>query len=163
MKRFLPVFLLTALFIIVCVLLVQTSSASADWRWASPHFKTKRVKPVCDSYQCFAAARVQTKRNRKARIKHYNLRKRNEWRMWTSLYIPDCTWYGESGYGPKYARVRYTMPNSMNSGALGKYQFMPGTYSANAKYGDWSPLDQEIAARREYWKHGVQPWSNCTG
>lgn len=137
--------------------------AVADWRWAKPKFKVKKVKPVCPNYQCRKAARIQAREIHRARIKYYHARKRAEWKSWTRLHIPKCTWYGESGTGPEFARHRYTMPNSAGSGALGKYQFMPGTYASVAKYHDWSPLDQEIAAHREYWRHGTSPWTNCHG
>lgn len=135
--------------------------AKADWRWAKPNIKVKKFKAVCNSTQCHKAARVRTKENHKARIKYYNARKLAEWNSWTHLPIPDCTWYGESGTGPQFARYRYTLPNSTGSGAYGKYQFMSTTYHDVAKYHDWSPLDQEIAGHREYWKLGTQPWSNC--
>lgn len=142
--------------------LVGASSASADWRWAKPHFKHKvKVRAACDSYQCHKVAKIHKSAVKQLRVTFYHKKKRLEWRMWTSLYIPDCTWYGESGEGPEYARYRYTMPNSLGSGALGKFQFKPGTYHNRAKYHDWSPLDQEIAARREYWKHGTAPWEAC--
>lgn len=155
MRRFLLVFMMFAVF-------APVQSASADWRWAEPKFKIKRVKPVCHFHLCRVLAKIQARANHRARVRYYHARKRNEWRFWTHLYIPRCTWYGESGYGPQYARYRYTLPNSTGSGALGKYQFMPKTYYSSGKYDDWSPLDQEIAARVEYWKHGVFPWQNCT-
>lgn len=155
MRHFVLVFLMLAV--------LPISAASADWRWAEPKLKVKRVKPVCQSSFCKTLARIQTLANHRARIKHYNTRKRHEWRMWTRLYIPDCTWYGESGTGAKYARYRYTLPNSTGSGAYGKFQFEPTTYFSVGKYDDWSPLDQEIAARREYWQHGIFPWTNCMG
>jgi len=142
--------------------LLETSPASADWRWTKPQFKHKvKVRAVCDSYQCHKAAKIRNHALKQLRIKFYHKKKRLEWRMWTSLYIPDCAWYGESGVGYEYARYRYTMPNSLGSGALGKFQFMSGTYHTRAKYHDWSPLDQEIAARREFWAHGTAPWANC--
>lgn len=151
-----------AVIFMMLVVFAPVSSASADWRWAEPKFKLERVKPVCKFKFCKTLARAQAKANLKVRVKAYNKKKLKEWRKWTRLYIPACTWYGESGEGPEYARYRYTTPNSEGSDAFGKFQFMPGTYFANAKYGDWSPLDQEIAARREFWKHGIQPWTNCT-
>lgn len=143
--------------------ILPVSTASGDWRWADPQFKVQKVKPVCNFKVCKTLAKIQTRQNHRARTRHYHERKQNEWNTWTRLYIPDCTWYGESGEGPEYARSRYTILNSQGSGARGKFQFMPGTYASVAKYHDWSPLDQEIAARREYWKNGITPWSNCTG
>lgn len=143
-------------------LTMLVTPASADWRWGNPQFKKKKVTPVCDSWQCTNAARKRSRALHKLRVQNYHRRKKLEWKEWTSLYIPDCIWYGESGTGPEYARYRYTMPNSAGSGAYGKFQFMPNTYFTNARYGDWSPLDQEIAARREYWKHGTAPWTNCS-
>lgn len=151
------------LVILLMFLILPTVSASADWRWASPKFKVKRIKSVCSMHICRVVARIRTREIHLARIKHYNSLKLSEWKMWISLPIPDCTWYGESGTGPQYAKARYTMPNSTGSGAYGKYQLMPSTYSSVAKYGDWSPLDQEIAARREFWRHGIFPWVSCTG
>lgn len=136
-------------------------SAQADWRWAKPHFKIQKVKPVCESVSCHRVARIRARENHTARIEYYNARKLAEWKNWTRLYIPDCTWYGESGIGPEFAKYRYTLPNATGSGAYGKYQFMIGTYHNVAKYHDWSPLDQEIAAHREYWARGITPWSNC--
>lgn len=154
---------ITLLVLLMLFTFAPAQAAHSDWRWKTPKMKVKRVKPVCDSYQCHVVAKIRTRENLRAKIAHFNRLKLAEWHMWTKLYIPDCTWYGESGFGPKYSRKRYTMPNSSNSGAYGKFQFMPGTYRANAKYGDWSPLDQEIAVRREYWKHGIYPWQRCTG
>jgi hypothetical protein len=154
MKRLVLTLVLFAVFLPI-------ASAHADWRWKTPHFKIKKVKPVCSFHICHVLARTQARAYRRARIKHFNARRLAEWRTWTKIPIATCTWYGESGTGPQFARYRYTMPNSTGSGAYGKYQMMPRTYSVNAKYGDWSPLDQEIAGHREYWKHGTQPWSNC--
>lgn len=156
MKRLIPI-------VLMLPLSIPTASANADWRWKTPHVKTKKVKPVCNFRLCRILARKQAKAIRRARIKHFNALKLAEWHTWTEIPIPDCTWNGESGTGPEYARSRYTMPNSTGSGAYGKFQFMPDTYFASGKYDDWSPLDQEIAARQEYWKHGISPWANCTG
>lgn len=149
--------------ILIAVLLVLflPTSAHADWRWKTPHFKLRKIKPACGTHLCHRLARLQARANRSARVAYFNARRHAEWRTWTKLPIPTCTWYGESGRGPKYAKYRYTMPNSGGSGAYGKFQFMPRTYVASGKYDDWSPLDQEIAARREYWKHGTTPWTNC--
>jgi hypothetical protein len=149
------------LLIAVMLALFIPASAQADWRWETPKFKMKKIKPACSARACRVLARKQAKAVRRARIKYFNARRRAEWRTWTRLYIPRCTWYGESGTGPKYAKYRYTMPNSSGSGAFGKFQFMPGTYFSVGKYKDWSPLDQEIAARKEYWRHGTEPWTNC--
>lgn len=143
------------------VTLVMPATAGADWRWAKPEFKKARITFYCDSLQCINVAYRKAKHRHKLRVKRYNQRRLHEWRHWTAIPIPDCTWYGESGVGDEFDPARYTMPNSEGSGALGKFQMMPTTYADNAKYGDWSPLDQEIAGRREYWKHGTAPWSNC--
>jgi hypothetical protein len=97
----------------------------------------------------------------RVKVRLYHKHRLKEWNLWTSRYIPRCTWYGESGFGPQYARYRYTLPNSQGSGAYGKFQFKPNTYFSRAKYGDWSPLDQEIAARREYYANNTYPWANC--
>ena len=67
----------------------------------------------------------------------------------------------ESGVGPQFASFRYFVWNTSGSGARGKYQMMPGTYASRAKYGDWSPLDQEIAGRREFFANGTGPWEAC--
>jgi hypothetical protein len=144
-------------------LLLPTAVSSADWRWAPLKFKKHHVTYACSDLHCLKRTYLRERHILARRIERYNKLKLREWKHWTSLAIPDCTWYGESGTGPKYAPVRYTTPNSGGSGAYGKYQLMPGTYASDAKYGDWSPLDQEIAARREYWKHGTSPWTNCTG
>lgn len=135
--------------------------ARADWRWKRPHWHLGTIKPWCDSPQCLNAARSRAKARLRHRYYLLDKKRRKEWKYWTRLYIPDCTWYGESGRGPKYARYRYTMPNTTGSGAYGKFQFMPHTYFTRGKYDDWSPLDQEIAVRREFWVHGEAPWTNC--
>lgn len=149
------------LFLLLLALTVGSSSASADWRWAKPHLRKHAVAYLCDNTKCGRQARLKEKRRVKHLVERYNKRRRHEWKHWTRLYIPTCTWYGESGYGPKYVRYRYTLPNSSGSGAFGKYQFMSSTYHDVAKYHDWSPLDQEIAGHREYWKNGTGPWTNC--
>lgn len=141
--------------------LMGAAPAAADWRWASPHFKAHKVTYSCDSLKCVRQHYLKERHRYKRKTAIYNKRRLREWRHWTKLFIPACTWYGESGYGPKYARIRYTMPNSTGSGAYGKFQMMPSTYHSDAKYHDWSALDQEIAGRREYWKHGTFPWQNC--
>lgn len=161
MKRFICVLLL--LFVAWFFAPVFVGPADADWRWADPKLKSKPVAAWCESYQCIKTAHKQSKLRYKRRVQRYHDRKQIEWMHWTAMYIPDCTWYGESGTGAEYARYRYILPNSTGSGAYGKFQFMPGTYHANAKYHDWSALDQEIAARREYWKHDIYPWQGCTG
>lgn len=153
MKRFGLLVLVTAL--------LSASPASADWRWASPKLKKQTVTYKCDTMKCIHATYLKAKHRYKKRVASLDKRRLQEWKRWTRMYIPNCTWYGESGYGPEYSPARYTMPNSGGSGAYGKFQFMPGTYHTRAKYHDWSPLDQEIAARREYWAHGTSPWSNC--
>lgn len=106
------------------------------------------------------------KRVKQRELKEARERKRQrlvrEWRYWSRQPIAACTWMNESGdYLPQFHPRRYTMPNSQGSGAYGKYQMMPGTYYAYAKYGDWSRLDQEIAAHRLYWAQGTSPWSGC--
>lgn len=156
MRRF-AVFLTTVLVLAG----FSAGAAHADWRWAAPNYHLGKLKVGCSSAKCYHDAKVRRRHRLETRIYHYNLRKHREWLHWTSLYIPTCTWYGESGYGPQYSSVRYTMPNSGHSGAYGKYQFMPRTYFASGKYDDWSPLDQEIAARVEFWKHSTSPWANC--
>lgn len=141
--------------------LLIAAPASADWRWAPPHFRAHKVTYSCATYKCIRHTYLKEKHRYRSKVASYNQRRLSEWRHWTQLYIPTCTWYGESGYGPKYSRIRYTMPNQGGSGAYGKFQMMPSTYHSDAKYHDWSPLDQEIAGRREYWKHGTSPWQNC--
>lgn len=153
MKRMLLVFLL--------FLLVAPMSSQADWRWPSPHYHLGKLRNRCDSTECIRVARHRRQRHLEVRILHYNKRKLKEWKLWTARYIPDCTWFGESGRGKKYAKARYVMPNAGGSGAYGKFQFKPATYFSSGQYDDWSPLDQEIAARREYWKHDTGPWANC--
>jgi hypothetical protein len=149
------------LLVVFLVLLVGASPAAADWRWAQPHLRKQTVTYHCDSMKCIRQTYLKEKRRYHRRIKRYNTRRLHEWNRWAHLYIPACTWYGESGTGPQFSPVRYTMPNSTGSGAYGKYQMMSGTYHSRAKYHDWSPLDQEIAGHREYWAHGTSPWTNC--
>lgn len=116
-----------------------------------------RTVPNCDRA---CVERVQKRELRQAKERKAR-RLRREWRYWTRQYIPTCTWWGESGPGPQFARWRYSVMNTQGSGARGKYQMMPGTYAAFAKYGDWSPLDQEIAAHRLYRAQGTSPWAAC--
>ena len=144
-----------------CALLVTPASA-ADWRWAAPDIK--KVKPHifdCKTKVCKKKAKRIARLKTRLKIAKYHYKKEREWVRWTSRYIPPCTWYGESGTGPEYAPVRYVTLNQAGSGAFGKFQFMPGTYHSVAKYHDWTPLDQEIAARRLYWRQGTTPWSAC--
>lgn len=140
---------------------IPTATAHADWRWAPPTMKERKVTYKCATMKCLKVTYRREKKIHQKKVALHDKRRLKEWKHWTSLDIPMCTWYGESGRGPKYARSRYTMPNSSGSGAYGKFQFMPGTYFSVGKYDDWSPLDQEIAARREYWRHGTAPWTNC--
>jgi hypothetical protein len=157
--------LLLLLFTFTC-----TSSASAaDWRWGrydTQHKITIKVgkNKVTRTYSSLKELKqiyLKERKKFKRREARYDKRRLREWKHWTNLFIPDCTWYGESGTGPEYDPARYTMPNSGGSGAFGKFQFMPGTYHNRAKYHDWSALDQEIAARREYWANGTAPWEAC--
>lgn len=147
--------------LLFCSVLVMPATASADWRWAPPRIKAHTVKYKCADLKCIKKTYVKEKRRLHRKIVRYNKRRLREWRYWTHLFIPACTWYGESGYGPEYSPARYVMWNTSGSGARGKFQFKQPTYADNAKYFDWSALDQEIAARREYWKHGTGPWANC--
>lgn len=98
-----------------------------------------------------------------------------EWRRWSRMPIPRCTWLGESGVPRRgggrglqqFSDWRYSIRNGGSFGppiegkAHGKYQLMPSTYRAHAKYGDWSKLDQEIAAHRLHQAEGVAPWEAC--
>lgn len=147
--------------VLLLFLILPITSASADWRWASPKIKPHHITYACSDLDCVRHTYVKERHRLAKKIESYNKKRLAEWKRWTRLYIPTCTWYGESGQGPEYARYRYTLPNSTGSGAYGKFQMMSGTYFSNARYGDWSPLDQEIAARREFWKHGSSPWANC--
>lgn len=142
--------------------LLPASAAGADWRWAPPVAHKHTVTYKCNTLKCLSTTFNKEKKRLAHKIKLHDKRMLREWKRWTRLPIATCTWFGESGEGPQYAQYRYTMPNSTGSGALGKYQLMPGTYHANARYHDWSPLDQEIAGHREYQKHGEAPWQNCT-
>jgi hypothetical protein len=147
--------------VLLLLTLLVTSSAQADWRWTPPKFSPHKVTYSCDNLDCVRKAYQKEKTRYERKIERYDAERLAEWEHWTHLYIPMCTWYGESGFGPEYARYRYSMPNNQGSGAWGKYQLMPLTYFDNDKYGDWSPLDQEIASRREFWRHGTGPWQNC--
>lgn len=147
--------LLLLLFTFTCA-----TSASADWRW-TPYQKKQRATYSYTSLKELKKSYVREKRHFKRKAARHDRRRLREWNHWSKLYIPSCTWYGESGTGPKFASYRYTLPNSQGSGAYGKYQMMPGTYHNQAKYHDWSALDQEIAGHREYQAHGTAPWSAC--
>jgi len=150
-----------AILIVPFALLGISTSASADWRWAPPHFQKHRITYYCDTMICVKQTYIKERNRYHRKLVRYNKRRLHEWNHWAHLYIPLCTWYGESGYGPQFSPVRYVTPNSQGSGAYGKYQFMSGTYHSVAKYHDWSPLDQEIAGHREYWRAGTSPWTNC--
>jgi branched-subunit amino acid aminotransferase/4-amino-4-deoxychorismate lyase len=147
--------------LLVLFTLSGTSSATADWRWAPPPPTKHKVTYSYDSLKSLKHTYLKERARYKRLVARYNKRRLREWNHWAHLYIPTCTWYGESGYGPQFAPVRYVTPNAQGSGAYGKYQFMSSTYHGVAKYHDWSPLDQEIAGHREYWKAGTSPWSNC--
>jgi hypothetical protein len=142
-------------------LLESSPVEAADWRWSEPQLKVQTVKYKCNTMACIRKTYLKEKRRFQQRVARYHQRRLQEWKRWTNLFIPFCTWYGESGTGSEYARYRYTLPNATGSGAYGKFQMMPGTYHNRAKYHDWSALDQEIAARREYWANGTSPWANC--
>lgn len=151
-----------AAFVLMCfTLLLFTSSASADWRWAAPKLKPHKATYSCATYKCIRSTYIKERHRLHRRLVRYNKRRLTEWNHWAHLYIPTCTWYGESGSGPQFASYRYTLPNSTGSGAYGKYQMMSGTYHTFDKYGDWSPLDQEIAGHRLYWNQGTGPWQAC--
>lgn len=150
------------LVLLLFTLLLGASTASADWRWADPNIKKPKAHILsCKTSVCKKRAKRVAKLKLKLKIAKYHYQKEREWHLWTKRYIPPCTWYGESGPGPPYARYRYTLPNSRGSEAFGKFQMMPGTYHSRAKYHDWSPLDQEIASRREFWANGTLPWEAC--
>lgn len=143
------------------IMAATPATAVGDWRWADPILKKQTIKYSCKTLKCIRNTYIREKKRYKHRVERYHDRRLKEWKRWTRTYIPLCTWYGESGHGPEYARHRYVMMNSGGSGARGKFQFMPGTYYGVAKYKDWSPLDQEIAARRLFRKAGTGPWSAC--
>lgn len=161
MKRRVKISLLLVVPVVMLALFIWSASASADWRWAQPKLKKQTITYSCETLKCIHNSYVREKARYKKRVARVNQRRLQEWKHWTHLYIPQCTWYGESGSGPEYSPTRYTMSNSGGSGAYGKFQMMPGTYFGQAKYRDWSALDQEIAARREFWANGTAPWSNC--
>jgi hypothetical protein len=137
------------------------SPAQADWRWGPPNIKAHKVTYKCNSMTCLRQTYLKERKKLKRKIVRHNRRRLQEWKHWSRLFIPTCTWYGESGTGPQFATYRYTLPNSTGSGAFGKYQMMSGTYHNRAKYHDWSPLDQEIAGHKEYYANGTSPWTNC--
>jgi hypothetical protein len=158
MKRFLVVLvLLFAVF--------STTPSSANWRWASPKLKERKVTYSCADYKCLKKTYIHERHILRARIKIYNKHRAAEWKHWIAQPIADCTWAGESSppgdTSGQFARYRYSVRNSSGSDAYGKYQMMPGTYSTYAKYFDWSPLDQEIAAHRLYTDSSTGPWASC--
>lgn len=162
-QRFLLAFLIL-LFLWAFVVIISNALAEpahADWRWRAPVLKKQKIVYHCNTLRCIKLSYMKARRRHIARVHRYDRRRLREWNRWSRLYIPSCTWYGESGTGPRFARYRYTMPNSQGSGAYGKYQMMSGTYHSRAKYHDWSPLDQEIAGHREFWANGTAPWANC--
>lgn len=161
MKRHAKIALLCVVPVVILALFVWSATASADWRWVQPKLKKQTVTYKCDTLKCIQKSYKREKARYKKRIVRYDQRRLREWKHWTKIYIPNCTWYGESGTGAEYSPARYTMPNSGGSGAYGKFQMMPGTYHSRAKYHDWSALDQEIAARREFQANGTGPWANC--
>lgn len=142
-----------------------STQASADWRWASPKLKPHKHTYSCADMKCLKKVYNHERRMLRHRINLYNKHRREEWQHWITTPIADCTWAGESSppgdTSGQFARYRYTVPNSAGSDAYGKYQMMPGTYSSYAKYGDWSPLDQEIAGHRLYADKGTGPWQSC--
>lgn len=144
--------------------LVFATPASADWRFnidMPAKVKKSQFDHKCDTSKCHKAAAKRAKMLYWHRFQQKKARKIAQWEKWTAVYIPSCTWYGESGPGPEFRRSRYTTPNASGSDAYGKFQFMPGTYHTYAKYHDWSPLDQELAARKLYWAQGTSPWMAC--
>lgn len=151
------------LVLLIFTLLAAASPAAADWRWAAPHFGKHKVTYKCQTltYKCLRHTYLKERHRLHRKFVRYHKRRQHEWNHWAHLYIPTCTWYGESGPGPQFASFRYTVPNSSGSGAYGKYQMMPSTYAAHAKYGDWTALDQEIAGHRLYWAAGTSPWQAC--
>jgi hypothetical protein len=143
-------------------MVVGVSPAMADWRWSAPKLEKPKIHLYdCKTSVCKKKAKTVAALQLKLKVAQYDYTKEREWDRWVKRYVPNCSWYGESGYGAEYSPVRYTMPNSTGSGAYGKFQFMPGTYFSFAVYRDWSPLDQEIAARHLYWDQGTAPWANC--
>lgn len=159
-RRFLAIvtFMIVAGF---ALMIFAPGDSRADWRWAPAQFKPHKIAYKCSDLKCLRKTYLKERTRLKHKIKLHDAKRLREWNHWTKLYIPQCTWYGESGQGPQFARYRYSVPNSQGSGAYGKYQMMPGTYHNRAKYHDWSPLDQEIAGHREYFSNGTSPWSNC--
>jgi hypothetical protein len=155
------------LLIIIVLSFIYTSTASADWRWSSPQLKKQTAVYHCSTFKCIRKTYLSQRKRLKHRIYKYNTRRLVEWKKWISAPIADCTWAGESSppgdYTGQFASYRYTVLNSQGSDARGKYQMMPDTYSSYAKYGDWSPLDQEIAGHKLYADQGIYPWKSCTG
>lgn len=150
--------------LVLVLLLFMASTASiahAEWRWSRPNLAKQTVTFHCNTTVCIKSAYKTALKRYQRRVHRYDQQRLKEWKRWTRLYIPTCTWYGESGIGHQFAPYRYSVPNSGGSGAYGKYQMMSGTYHSRAKYDDWSPLDQEIAGHREFFVDGTSPWSNC--
>lgn len=153
------------MFIAVLSSVWVVSSASADWRWAPPKLKAQTATYHCNTFKCIHHTYLSQRKRLKHRIDKYNAHRRAEWKRWVSMPIANCTWGGESSppgdFSGQFARYRYYVHNSAGSDAYGKYQMMPQTYAYYAKYGNWSPLDQEIAAHKLYADQGTGPWSSC--
>lgn len=151
--------------VVLVFAVLPTTPSSADWRWAAPHLKKRAVVYRCGDMKCLRKTYRHERHILQLRINIYNNNRAAEWKHWVAQPIADCTWAGESSppgdYTGKFAKYRYYVANSSGSSAFGKYQMMPGTYSAWAKYGDWTPLDQEIAGHRLYANSGTGPWEAC--
>src|SRR3954463_11920570 len=106
-----------AVLVLVLVFFGPIQNAAGDWRWPAPKLKPQTIHYKCDSLKCIKKAFTKERQRFKKRVARYDKRRLAEWNRWTKLYIPQCTWYGESGTSAQFSPIRYTIPNSQGSGA----------------------------------------------
>ena len=157
--------------IVLAVVMAIAAAGGLAYDGQAADARTAGYSTSCDRG---CVERVKKRELREARQRRRE-RRRREWKRTIAKPVPQCIWLGESGaprpgHGrglQEFARWRYRVRNGGSLGgpiegvAYGKFQFMPSTYRSVAKYGDWSKLDQEIAARRLLAQKGTGPWQAC--
>lgn len=104
------------------------------------------------------AAMVRTwERDRRAFFDHRSAR------LWQERVTPEPGPGGSHWAIPWYiveceSGGDYTAQNPTSS-AYGAYQMLASTYAAYCSACDWSPRDQDLAARRLYVSAGTSPWA----